>query len=103
MKFWDTSAIVPLLVIEPSTETAKSILTEDSSVLFGGEQEQNAFQLSILKSATEVCATKTNARHVMSCKRLVEPGMKCSRANYSAAPQRGYWLCILLERRTPFS
>ncbi len=33
MKFWDTSAIVPLLVIEPSTETAKSILTGDSSVV----------------------------------------------------------------------
>ena len=33
MKFWDTSAIVPLLVIEPRTETAKSILTGDSSVI----------------------------------------------------------------------
>ena len=33
MKFWDTSAIVPLLVIEPSTGAAKSILTEDSSVV----------------------------------------------------------------------
>ncbi len=33
MKFWDTSAIVPLLVIEPSTGTAKSILTADSSVV----------------------------------------------------------------------
>jgi predicted nucleic acid-binding protein len=33
VKFWDTSAIVPLLVIEPSTGTAKSILTGDSSVV----------------------------------------------------------------------
>ena len=33
MKFWDTSAIVPLLVIEPGTGTAKSILTGDSSVV----------------------------------------------------------------------
>ncbi len=33
MKFWDTSAIVPLLVIEPSTAVAKSILTGDSSVV----------------------------------------------------------------------
>jgi predicted nucleic acid-binding protein len=33
VKFWDTSAIVPLLIIEPSTETAKSILTGDSSVV----------------------------------------------------------------------
>ena len=33
MKFWDTSAIVPLLVIEPSTGSAKSILTGDSSVV----------------------------------------------------------------------
>ena len=33
MKFWDTSAIVSLLVIEPRTETAKSILTGDSSVI----------------------------------------------------------------------
>lgn len=33
MKFWDTSAIVPLLVVEPSTDTAKTILTGDSSVV----------------------------------------------------------------------
>lgn len=33
MKFWDTSAVVPLLVIEPATETVKSILTQDSSVV----------------------------------------------------------------------
>ncbi len=33
MRFWDTSAIVPLLVIEPSTGTAKSIITGDSSVV----------------------------------------------------------------------
>jgi predicted nucleic acid-binding protein len=33
VKFWDTSAIVPLLVIEPGTGTAKSILTADSSVV----------------------------------------------------------------------
>ncbi len=33
MKFWDISAIVPLLVIEPSTETAKSTIREDSSVV----------------------------------------------------------------------
>ena len=33
MKFWDTSSIVPLLVIDPRTETAKSILTGDSSVI----------------------------------------------------------------------
>ena len=33
MKFWDTSAVVPLLVIEPSTETARSILMRDSSVV----------------------------------------------------------------------
>lgn len=33
MKFWDTSAIVPLLVIEPTTETARSVLTGDSSVV----------------------------------------------------------------------
>jgi len=33
VKFWDTSAIVALLVIEPSSGTAKSILTEDPSVV----------------------------------------------------------------------
>ena len=33
MKFWDTSAIVPLLVNEPSTGTAKSVLTNDTSVV----------------------------------------------------------------------
>jgi hypothetical protein len=33
VKFWDTSAIVPLLVIEPSTGSAKSILTGDSSIV----------------------------------------------------------------------
>jgi predicted nucleic acid-binding protein len=33
VKFWDTSAIVPLLVIEPGTGTAKSTLTGDSSVV----------------------------------------------------------------------
>ena len=33
MKFWDTSAIVPLLVVESSTDTAKTILTGDSSVV----------------------------------------------------------------------
>ena len=33
MKFWDTSAVVPLCVIEPSTETVKSILTRDPSMV----------------------------------------------------------------------
>ena len=33
MKFWDTSAIVPLLVVESSTDTARTILTGDSSVV----------------------------------------------------------------------
>ena len=33
MKFWDTSAVVPLCVIEPSTGTVKSILTRDPSIV----------------------------------------------------------------------
>jgi hypothetical protein len=33
VKFWDTSAVVPLCVIEPSTGTVKSILTRDSSIV----------------------------------------------------------------------
>jgi len=33
VKFWDTSGIVPLLVVEPSTVTAKSILTGDPSIV----------------------------------------------------------------------
>jgi predicted nucleic acid-binding protein len=33
VKFWDTSAIVPLLVVEPSSGTAKTILSEDPSVV----------------------------------------------------------------------
>ena len=33
MKFWDTSAIVPLCVIEPESATVKSILGKDSSVV----------------------------------------------------------------------
>jgi uncharacterized protein len=33
VKFWDTSAVVPLFVIEPSTGTVKSILTKDSSIV----------------------------------------------------------------------
>ena len=33
VRYWDTSAIVPLIVIEPSTATVKSILTADSSMV----------------------------------------------------------------------
>lgn len=33
MKFWDTSAIVPLCVAEPSTAAVKSIHSKDSSIV----------------------------------------------------------------------
>lgn len=33
MKFWDTSAIVPLCVDEPSSSTVKAILSDDSAVV----------------------------------------------------------------------
>jgi hypothetical protein len=33
VKFWDTSAVVPLCVIEPSTGIVKSILTRDPSIV----------------------------------------------------------------------
>jgi uncharacterized protein len=33
VKFWDTSAVVPLCVIEPSSETVKLILTRDASIV----------------------------------------------------------------------
>ncbi len=33
MKFWDTSAVVPLCVIEPSSGTVRSILTRDPSMV----------------------------------------------------------------------
>jgi predicted nucleic acid-binding protein len=33
VKFWDTSAVVPLCVIEPRSGTAKSILTRDPSIV----------------------------------------------------------------------
>lgn len=33
MKFWDTSAIIPLCVEEPVSSTAKSILREDPSIV----------------------------------------------------------------------
>jgi predicted nucleic acid-binding protein len=33
VKFWDTSAVVPLCVIEASTGTVKSILTRDPSIV----------------------------------------------------------------------
>lgn len=33
MKFWDTSAIVPLCVAEPASATVKSILSQDSSIV----------------------------------------------------------------------
>ena len=33
MKFWDTSAIVPLCVTEPASAAVKSILSKDSSIV----------------------------------------------------------------------
>lgn len=33
MKFWDTSAVVPLCVIEPSTAAVKSILIRDPAIV----------------------------------------------------------------------
>jgi uncharacterized protein len=33
VKFWDTSAVVPLCVIEPNSATVKSILTRDPSIV----------------------------------------------------------------------
>jgi hypothetical protein len=33
MKFWDASAIVPLLVMEPTTETMQAIVAEDPALL----------------------------------------------------------------------
>ena len=83
MKFWDTSAIVPLLVIEPGTGTAKSILTGDSSVVvWWGNKDGNASPLSVDKSAMEACVSKRNARPAECCNSLATPGVRCSRANY---------------------
>jgi len=31
MKFWDSSAVIPLLVMEPMTPIVSEILTEDQS------------------------------------------------------------------------
>lgn len=33
MRFWDSSAVIPLLVQEPSTATVRAMLTEDASML----------------------------------------------------------------------
>jgi uncharacterized protein len=33
VKFWDTSGVVPLCIIEPSTGSVKSILTRDPSIV----------------------------------------------------------------------
>lgn len=33
MRFWDASAVVPLLIIEPHTPTAKSLLDRDSGIV----------------------------------------------------------------------
>lgn len=33
MKFWDTSALVPLVVDEPATEAVRELLTEDPDVM----------------------------------------------------------------------
>ena len=33
MKFWDTSALVPLIVDEPGTKAARDLLAEDADVM----------------------------------------------------------------------
>ena len=39
MKFWDASAIVPLLIVEPTTETMQAIAAQDPAMLVWWETE----------------------------------------------------------------
>jgi len=74
VKFWDTSAIVPLLVIEPSTKTAKLILTEDSSVVvwWGARTECVSALNPQIRNGSLRNEDEFQARHVPAnaCQRL---------------------------------
>ncbi|HVA87173.1 MAG TPA: hypothetical protein VNF73_12775 [Candidatus Saccharimonadales bacterium] len=53
MRFWDSSALVPLLVLEDVSEAARRSLGEDSAVFVGGEVVCNACRPSPAANAKE--------------------------------------------------
>ena len=52
MRFWDASAIVPLLIAEPTTETMQAIAGEDPAMLVWWATESSARPLWHDSSAT---------------------------------------------------
>ncbi len=67
MKFWDTSAVVPLFVIEPSTGTVKSILTRDPSIVVWWATRTecvSAFNRQTREGSLRI-ADERQARHVL--------------------------------------
>ena len=103
MKFWDTSAVVPLCVVEPSSGTVKSILTAIHRSSFGGQQGLNVSQLSCAKRARAAYVSRTNARPVMCWGDLRTRGPKFSRAKYFVGQPSSYWPCMFSEQQMPFS
>ena len=51
MKFWDASALVPLLIDEPSTRTLQAITARDRAMLVWWEHESSAFRQWLASNA----------------------------------------------------
>ena len=63
MKFWDTSAVVPLCINEPSSKAVRSILTRDSLIVVWWTKRTECVSASCDKPAKAASGTKMNAEH----------------------------------------
>jgi uncharacterized protein len=103
VKFWDTSALVPLCVIEPNTGMVKSILSSDSSMVvwWATQTECVSALMPQTRDGSLRIEDQRQARQVLS--QLANAWIEASRARYFVGQPSEYWPCMLSEQRTPFS
>jgi hypothetical protein len=68
VRFWDTSAIVPLCVVEPTTAVVRSIASEDSSLIvwWGSRTECVSAFARLRRDGRLAVATEQRARRVLT-------------------------------------
>lgn len=103
MKFWDTSAVVPLCVTEPASATVKSILSGDSSVVVWWATRTECVSAFMRQRREGSLSMESNGRRAMCWDYLRVPGVKSKRAKCYEQRRRACWQRIPSERLTPFS
>ena len=63
MKFWDASAIVPLLMTEPTTKTVQTLAEKDPTLIVWWGRRSNARQRLRASNATMRLTMRRRRRH----------------------------------------